>query len=471
MFDMSNVDESSILDDDGYSAWGVDVFSSSGYHTFAKNKLYSQENIEIIYQQFKKYRDRTKEIVIEGPIRYGVDPKGKHYFIFYKKQKKGLIWKIRFSNNGIWIDDEYLTCSVKAIINPKMMVGEKSYIKAANVECLEEIEKVFNEEAEKISPMLGKYHQYSLNRVDYCINFDLSEVEIDGPLELREKFAHYMMRLISYGDIPNSFERKYKNENQFYLKSKSVVINCYWKYADLIENYPQCKDLEKSKDIIRFEIQFKYPKVYSEVKKFKEVQKQRSITLQKKLDELSFFELNENDEKHEEYIRIMREIRECSTSEIKKLKYMLSDEKCAETIDEYFNRTIGKGNYYTYKVAERKIEAEFSSWEKIMRLKKTLKIIYECGGIRNVKDTLQGKELDDFRRSLRELEGIRINPVIIPEEWGIKYIPNLLGNYYDLQGKKRRKKELEEFMKQEAENYMKDCKKRGVDWMKQNEFN
>ena len=95
-----------------------------------------------------------------------------------------------------------------------------------------------------------------------------------------------------------------------------------------------------------------------------------------------------------------------------------------------------------------------------------MKNINECGGIRNIKNVLKGKELDDFRRSLRELKALNINPVIIPDEWRIGKIPNLLTNFFELKEVERQKKEQEKFNECMLKDYIKDCKDRDVDWMK-----
>lgn len=88
------------------------------------------------------------------------------------------------------------------------------------------------------------------------------------------------MRLVKCGDIPDHFTEEYgeseNGEYEFYLKSKSIVINCYWKFVDLRGNFIGCKDLKKSYDIIRFEVQFKYPKVctiFSDIKKERKTQR------------------------------------------------------------------------------------------------------------------------------------------------------------------------------------------------------
>ena len=42
-----------------------------------------------------------------------------------------------------------------------------------------------------------------------------------------------------------------------------MVINCYRKFAQLLEMYPSFSNINKSLFVIRFEIQCKYPKLYS----------------------------------------------------------------------------------------------------------------------------------------------------------------------------------------------------------------
>ena len=40
-------------------------------------------------------------------------------------------------------------------------------------------------------------------------------------------------------------------------------------------------------------------------------------------------------------------------------------------------------------------------------------------------------DMDDFKRSLKDLDSIYVNPVTIPRSWGIEHIPNPLKAYYD----------------------------------------
>ena len=61
-----------------------------------------------------------------------------------------------------------------------------------------------------------------------------------------------------------------------------------------------------------------------------------------------------------------------------------------------------------------------------------LEKINECRGIAKAKEKLDGDELNDFKRSLRDLDDICVNPVTVPREWGIEHIPNPLRAYYNV---------------------------------------
>lgn len=409
------------------------MFSSLGYHTFSLSMNLTQAEADLLFRDFKKYRDRTQEIYIKECPKYKADPLGRHYEIKYLKKYKGIHWKMRFSNQAHNVNGKFVTCSIKAIINPKILAGEKSYIIAADVGYLEEIERIFNKEAGKISPILKRFDYYSLNRLDYCINFDVSELKFNCPSELKEKIPEIIMRLIKCGDIPDDFSEEYKDLYQFYLKSKSIVINCYWKYDDLLKNYSDCNDLEKSYDIIRFEVQYRYPKVRTVMAEIKKEYASIRSGIIARLNEQGSYDYYENPDRLDRLkLKQSVELLDTSASEERVIMmYMLSDDKCTEVIKNYFNRTIKPGSYYTFNLAKRIIEVKVSKWEKVVRLTDAMKLICSSGGIAKAKAGLYDRELDDFRRSLRDLADLGINPVTIPEEWGIKYIPNLLDAYYD----------------------------------------
>ena len=435
------------------------MFTSIGYHTFVIFKSLTQEEADRLFNDFKRYRDNTKEIYISSIPKYDKDPFARHYEIKYEGQYKGIWWKIRFSNRGFYENGEFKPCSIKAVINPKTLIGEKSYIVAADSGMLEAVRSNFDQEAAKISSILRGFNNYSLNRIDYCINFDLSELKINCTPGLVKELPKLVMELIKCGDLPNDYSEVYNDAYQFYLKSDSVVINCYWKYAELNENFPDCKDLTKSYDIIRFEVQYRYPKVSIEIKKYKQEIERRYSAMTKILKKYGKGVFLENRDNIDE-LKLYEMQREYSRlNEIMIMENMLSDERCTRTIEDYFSKIIKKGDYYTFDAAKRIIERDTSKWEKTVRLTDTLNTIRDYGGIAKAKGTLQGKELEDFRRSLRELAKLGINPVTIPKEWGIERIPNLLDNYFLMRAEEQRKEKEEKENKELIREYFKECGK------------
>ena len=131
---------------------------------------------------------------------------------------------------------------------------------------LETVEKIYNGEAAKISPLLSSFGSCSLNRVDPCLNIDIKELGITYT-------AEQMMILIKRGNIPKHYkERKEEydkkqhrwvtDKNSLYLESKSATINYYWKYPKQNEKHPNFAFRELSKNVIRPEVQYKYLKLY-----------------------------------------------------------------------------------------------------------------------------------------------------------------------------------------------------------------
>ena len=211
----------------------------------------------------------------------------------------------------------------------------------------------------------------------------------------------------------------------FTYKSKSVVINCYWKHVDLKKNFSDCEDLEKSQDIIRFEVQYLYPKTYATVAKMKRESNEKRLKFMDKLksyDGIDWFQESVDSSKLKQMHEVFHEASSIDTMAMI-LKKMSNEERCSDTIDKYFEDVIKPGDYYTFDLVRRHIEARVSSWDKVVRLTNTLKMVRSCGGIKKAKESLQKSELGEFRRSLRELSQLGINPVTIPDEWGIKQIP------------------------------------------------
>ena len=392
---------------------------SMGFHTFTIFKKITYDEARLLYRDFEKYEavkiypiDKYEEYSdIRSFDKWLHSSSSQSCAINCYDRHKGISWILRFSKTALGYNDDpkatARTCSIKARINPKIFAGIKDYITVADEGLLGAVEAAFNLEARKISQILGEFDSYDLNRIDYCINFDLKELDINCTPE-------QMMKLIKRSNIPNTFtewtaydeksHRKVTGKNSFYLKNNSVNINCYHKHYQLQREFSDCPDMENALDIIRFEIQCKYLKVYSMAQIIKN--KSRHFTL-----------LNE----------------------------MLSDEVSRDIISRYFDKVVLRGDYYTIEKARRIIQSHNFSRKKEQRIIDSLELINGLRGIARAKATFQGQAVEDFRRTLRELTDININPVTIPKEWVIKgsRIHNLLDAYYRKLENEQSKERLE----------------------------
>lgn len=382
--------------------------TSLGYHTFQFFQKTNDEDFSLLTDDFIAYANQNNEMK-RFPIisKEGISIGWKYVY----EKSKGIQWLLlsRHFKSG------YTTQGVSVIINPKAML-EGNYIRAAQENDLELVEDLFNKEAAKISPILSKFGFSSLSRVDHCLNIDLEELDI--PCSPKQ-----MMTLIKRANIPKHFKeleiydktshRKTTSKNSFYLQSKSAVINFYWKYPQQTEKHPNFIQRENSKNVIRFEVQCKYPKLYTISKENRYESKYCELT-----DELSLDELYEYIIDHVQNPSIPADI-------------VLSDRISEEIIKKYFYKIVRKGDYFTLDGAREIVESYNFRRDKEERLIYALEQISKARGIADVKSKMLGCDLDDFKQSLRDLDDILVNPVTIPKGWKIRHIPNLLRAYYD----------------------------------------
>lgn len=187
----------------------------------------------------------------------------------------------------------------------------------------------------------------------------------------------------------------------FYLKSNSVTINYYSKYLQLLnksqenvkKGYPPINQeiLDASRNIYRFEVQCKYHKIYSMSQKAKEA----------------------------------------GNRSINKYKSLLDPILCVTIISNYYNKVIGKGDWYTLSTAIQIIKSKCFNSQKEQHLINALKDVSRCRSLVKAKESCPIEKIATFTRALNQLETLNINPVTIPREWHIEYIPNLLRSYLD----------------------------------------
>jgi hypothetical protein len=245
-------------------------------------------------------------------------------------------------------------------------------------------------------------------------------------------------------------------------------VNCYSKH---LEQQRQSDDqvarglpsipldtLEGYSDLIRFEIQFKYPELYTMKQHYSNLSEQHykdyRTDRNKKLNELNeeiseissevfihhYAEDREDTRIDNDWVNRMNEAKDILKNEYRDEKnrffnfpafmtFVLSDDVCCIVISNYFQRVIMGGDYYTLDRARKIVETMNFRPSKRDRMIHALNIVNDKRGISKAKATLQGNELDRFNITLRELVDISINPVTIPRGHGITRIPNLYNAY------------------------------------------
>lgn len=345
----------------------------------------------------------------------------------YSSEDRGIKWTIRSDRQ----DESYKEYVLKVAINPKILGGVQDYITAATYDDMAMAIDNFNLISKNISPVLGTFEQYTLQRIDYCINCALNELTPGCTYE-------QMMALIKRSDIPSRYKeleeydsishRMKSKPGSFYLMNGSVHVNYYSKYMKFQEQnqenlekgrppIPQ-KTMDTAQDIIRLEVQCMYRKTYA----------------------------------------LSRKVNGVGNNNINHYKELLNHETCIDVIDTYYKKIIGRGDWYTLREAVRMIQLQHFNSQKEDRLIKALKLINDCRSIAKAKAAYQGSDLAAFKRTLGDLASLGINPVTIPREWGIKHIPNLLYAYFDKVSEERINKQWEEEFILNCKKYAKDMR-------------
>ena len=382
--------------------------SSLGFHTITLSlPLFDNNEAHQLITDFCTYREKTGNIEIyrineknQPVIYYHSDYLPLKTNIKFKDKDRGIRWCIRESK-GVFNFFDYM---VEATINPKILSGVIDYLTAATYNDIDLAAANFNEISKKISPLLHSFSDYRITRIDYCVNISLDEFFLEcDPMQI--------MNLIKRSDIPHHYEEWMKYDNishrmksrpeSFYLKSNSVTINYYSKYLQLLnksqenvkKGYPPINQeiLDASRNIYRFEVQCKYHKIFSMSQKAKEA----------------------------------------GNRSINKYKSLLDPILCVTIISNYYNKVIGKGDWYTLSTAIQIIKSKCFNSQKEQHLINALKDVSRCRSLVKAKESCPIEKIGTFTRALNQLETLNINPVTIPREWHIEYIPNLLRSYLD----------------------------------------
>lgn len=91
---------------------------------------------------------------------------------------------------------------------------------------------------------------------------------------------------------------------------------------------------------------------------------------------------------------------------------------------------MGKGDWYSFAEAVKKIDSYNFNIQKRNRLVEALCTVNCCRSVHKAKELSLKDDVDSFTCTLKELSNLNINPVTMPQKWGIKHIPNLLEAFH-----------------------------------------
>lgn len=250
---------------------------------------------------------------------------------------------------------------------------------------VEKLRNVLDDAIEGLSSTLPQSDRWFVSRIDFTKN-------------LTSEYVKECVSLAKKGKDPYRYKDTINKPGSSYRESKTVVLNYYDKFDHItkkVNNYFFDKHLlEESLNIYRIEVQC----------------------------------LNHNKLKH---------IRKKFYLPDKSNLYDYLRPDIAEwAFFSYYDKVIGRGDYYSLAEALKIVEETQWVRRKKENIKSWLKLIDQAKGMTNAKKQfLNGATLTNtqtvvhgnrntFRNYENACKEIGINPVTIPKDWGIDYIPN-----------------------------------------------
>ena len=249
----------------------------------------------------------------------------------------------------------------------------RDIVELTKEEDLHEVSEKFNKIKEQIHLDLKPLFSWTLNRIDYCIN-------------IKTPYVKEYIKLFQRCSLPYRFNipydkkakvRKHK-EGSFYIFNNSTIINFYDKELERFNNTG--KILESAKDILRLEIQCKKGKT--------------------------------------DYIKYKYNF------DIKYLGYFTSEELSLNIISSYFDKIIGKGNYYKLDKARDIINSSKHTKSTKDKLINVLELINKHKSIDKARENSNYSK-DSFNRYIKKIRELNINPITIPRRWEIDILKDI----------------------------------------------
>lgn len=236
-----------------------------------------------------------------------------------------------------------------------------------------------------ISTLLPNVERWNVSRIDYTMN-------------LITNYEKQCVELAKKGRDPYRYKDIINQPGSSYRKSKSVILNFYDKLDHIEKKVDWTSSyaclLDEAMNIFRIEVQC------LDKNKLKHIRKKFNLPSKANI-----------------YDYVNPDI----------ARYL---------IFYYYNIVIGTGDYYSMKEAVKKVQETKWSSRKKENLKRWLQLIAQARSISRAREQfIEGTVLKNtqilvkgtnntFTNYINACKEININPVTIPKDWKIKYIPN-----------------------------------------------
>lgn len=352
------------------------------FHTVLLFKKLQGNEYSALFKTLRLYSQKNNE-------RYYEDSKCEGLYIFQLFRKSGMIIFLRYKEiNGF----HYHYIEIR--MNPKILIENNNYVDVTKQEDYKKILKAFKNLFKPIRKQFQKIRKYKYLKFMYD-SLDYYEVKrIDYCVNIKVPYSEMLIKLIQRSNVPDTFKiveiydekskRMKSYESSFYIRNKSVCINCYDKKFQLLHEFSSYSDIEQAENIIRFEVQCYSTKTNNLKAKYK--------------------------------------------FKTKSMLNYITYEVCEDILRKYYNKTIGCGDYYTLQEARKIINDKNFRLDTKQRMIEVLNLINQKRNVSKAKEEYKNNfgTKKEFNTILKKINEIGINPVTIPISWGIACLPNLI---------------------------------------------
>lgn len=261
--------------------------------------------------------------------------------------------------------------------NPSKLLGKDNRNDLMQQADILQVHNKFTELVQSINSKLPEFISWKPKRIDYSVNIITPDVAL-------------YIELFQRCNQPNKYYKAPKSkidykrrqlDNSLYLITKGFSLNFYNKEEEVIASGYDQKQIDDAKDILRIEVQCEKSKIYN---------------LKKNNDDIISTELFN----------------------------FIGLDLAREVLTDYYDKTIGSGDYYSLNEAKKIINAQLDITDSMKKkLIDHLKYINNYKSIYEAKKALKNNPL--FNDYLKRIRALNINPVIIPRSKKIPFLANI----------------------------------------------